>query len=356
MNYNIYNYKNWLLGVLTLLFCTTINVTDATAQDPRFSQINASSVFVNPAMTGLYEGKLRVGMNYRDQWSSFLGQVPFRTFGASLDYRFYVQKRDFFSMGLTLIQDEAGDSRLSMNSVKASFSYMKQLSGGRGYRNVQYLVAGAQLGYAQNSVNWTALRFSTQFDGSSFDPSIPTGEDFESTTNFYADFNAGLLWYALLGSDKSVYAGASVHHLNQPNISFLDNETETLNSTYIIHGGGEIPINRDASFLPVTRAMFQGNSYQIDFGGTVRFTTSDFNDVALRIGATGRIVNGVDQIGTDALTVISALEWDRWSLGMSYDITVSNLSTFNDGRGAFEISLTYIHPPSRRLGMYCPTF
>ena len=136
----------------------------------------------------------------------------------------------------------------------------------------------------------------------------------------------------------------------------MDNETETLNSTYIIHGGGEIPINRDASFLPVTRAMFQGNSYQIDFGGTVRFTTSDFNDVALRIGATGRIVNGVDQIGTDALTVISALEWDRWSLGMSYDITVSNLSTFNDGRGAFEISLTYIHPPSRRLGMYCPTF
>lgn len=356
MNYNIYNYKSWFFGVLTLLFCTTLNVTETTAQDPRFSQINASSVFVNPAMTGLYEGKLRVGVNYRDQWSSFLGQVPFRTFGASLDYRFYVQKRDFFSMGLTLMQDEAGDSRLSMNSVKASFSYMKQLTGGRGYRNVQYLVAGAQLGYAQNSVNWTALRFSTQFDGGGFDPNIPTGEDFASTYNFYADFNAGLLWYALLGRDKSVYAGGSIHHLNQPNISFLDNETETLNSTYIVHGGGEIPINRDASFLPVARAMFQGNSYEIDFGGTVRFTTSDFNDVALRIGAMGRIVNGVDQIGTDALTVLSALEWDRWALGMSYDITVSNLSTFNDGRGAFEISLTYIHPPSRRLGMYCPTF
>ncbi len=355
MNYNIYNYKNWLLGVLTLLFCTTINITDATAQDPRFSQINASSMFVNPAMTGLHEGKLRVGMNYRDQWSSFLGQ-PFRTFGATLDYRFYIQKRDFFSMGLTLMQDEAGDSRLSMNSIKASFSYMKQLSGGRGYRNVQYLVAGAQLGYAQNSVNWTALRFSTQFDGGGFDASIPTGEDFASIYNFYADFNAGLLWYALLSKNKSVYAGAAIHHLNQPNISFLDNENETLNSTFIVHGGGEIPISRDASFLPVTRAMFQGNSYQIDFGGTIRFTTSDFNDVALRIGAMGRLVNGVDKVGADALTVISALEWDKWALGMSYDITVSNLSAFNDGRGAFEISLTYTQPASRRLGMYCPTF
>ena len=70
----------------------------------------------------------------------------------------------------------------------------------------------------------------------------------------------------------------------------------------------------------------------------------------------GRLVNGVEKIGADALTVVSALEWDRWSLGMSYDVTVSNLSSINGGRGAFEISLTYIHPPSRRLGMYCPTF
>lgn len=356
MNYNNYNHKSWKLSTLFLVLIMAFSVPKLEAQDPRFSQINASSVFVNPAMTGLYEGQMRLTLNYRDQWSSFLGQVPFRTFGASLDYRFYVQKRDFFSVGLTLLQDEAGDSRLSMNSGKVSASYMKQLSGGRRGRNVQYLIAGAQMGYGQNSINWAALRFSTQFDGTGYDASIPTGEDIGANTNRYADFNAGLMWYALLGRKNSVYAGAAAHHLNGPNISFLDNQTETLNTNYIIHGGGEIAINRDMSILPVTRLMFQGNSYEVDLGASMRFTTSDFDDVALRAGLMGRIVNGANGIGSDAMTILTALEWDKWALGMSYDITVSGLSAANDGRGAFEISLTYIHPPSRRLGMYCPTF
>lgn len=351
-NYNY--YKNVLSGFL-LLLCGLI-ATDVQAQDPRFSQINASSIFVNPAMTGLYEGQMRVTANYRDQWSSFLGQVPFRTFGGSVDYRFYAMKRDFFSVGMTFMSDEGGDSRLSMNRMNVTASYMKQLTGGRGWRNVQYLVAGAQVGMAQNSINWAAMRFSTQFDGSGYNGNLPNGENMANFNKFYSDINAGLMWYALLGRDRSVYAGAAVHHINQPNISFLENTSETLYSTFVIHGGGEIPLSRDVSLLPVGRFMLQGASYEADLGATVRFTTSDFRDVALRAGLTGRIVNSINNISSDAITVISALEWDRWSLGLSYDITVSGLAAANDGRGAFEISLIYVHPASRRLGMYCPTF
>ena len=326
------------------------------AQDPRFSQINASAIFVNPAMTGLYEGQARASLIYRDQWSSFLGQVPFRTFGASFDYRFYAMKRDFFSLGLTVMTDEAGDSRLSMNKILLSASYMKQLSGGRGYRNVQYLVAGAQLGVGQNSINWAALRFSTQFDGSGYDGSLPTGENTGNLYNFYPDINAGLLWYSLLGRNKSVYAGGSIHHINQPDIALIENTTENMYSTFIVHGGGEFPLSREASILPVGRFMMQGASFQVDFGGSIRFTTRDFRDVALRAGVMGRLVNGQTSIGSDAITVLAALEWDRWALGLSYDVTTSGLSAANDGRGAFEISLSYTHPASRRLGMYCPTF
>ena len=348
-------YKSLFLGLGAMLI-VAMSATQLDAQDPRFSQINASSIFVNPAMTGLYEGQARVTMNYRDQWSSFLGQVPFRTYGASFDYRFYVMKRDFFSIGATLLKDEAGDSRLSMNRMNVTASYMKQLSGGRGRRNVQYLVAGAQVGMGQNSINWAALRFSTQFDGSGYDNSLPTGEDVGALYNFYPDINAGLLWYAILDKKKSVYAGGAIHHVNRPNISFLENVNETMYSTFVVHGGGEIPLNRDVSLLPVARFMLQGPSYEADFGATVRFTTRDFRDVALRTGLMGRVVNGENGIGTDAMTVITALEWDKWKLGLSYDVTVSSLATANDGRGAFEISLSYIHPPSRRLGMYCPTF
>ncbi len=340
-----------LMLVIAMLFATS-----AEAQDPRFSQINASGTFVNPAMTGLHKGQSRLSLNYRDQWSSLLGQVPFRTFGASFDYRFYALKKDFFSLGLSIMTDEAGDARLSMNKVQLSASYMKQLSGGRGYRNVQYLIAGAQIGVAQNSINWASLRFSTQFDGTGYNAGIDNGEDLGTNFNFYPDINVGLLWYAVLDKKKSVYGGGSIHHINQPNISFLSSMSETMYSTFIIHGGGELPLTRDISLLPVVRFMTQGQSYEADFGATVRFTTRDFRDVALRAGMMGRLVNGVNSIGSDALSIVTALEWDRWSLGMSYDVTVSGLSTANDGRGAFEISLSYTQPAARRLGMYCPTF
>jgi type IX secretion system PorP/SprF family membrane protein len=353
-NYNY--YKNLFTGLCLLLLTVFVAIPELEAQDPRFSQINASSMFVSPAMTGLYEGQMRVSFNYRDQWSSFLGQVPFRTFGASVDYRFHALKSDFFSLGLTVLKDEAGDAKLSMNRINMSASYMKQLTGGRGWRNVQYLIAGAQVGMGQNSINWATLRFSTQFDGSGYNATLPTGEDVGSYFNFYPDINAGLMWYALFDKNKSVYAGASMHHINRPNISFLDDIDETMYATIILHGGGQIPFTKDISLLPVARFMKQGPSYEIDFGASIRFTTRDFRDVALKAGVMGRLVNGADAIGADAVSILTALEWDKWALGLSYDVTVSSLSNTNDGRGAFEVSLTYIHPPSRRLRMYCPKF
>lgn len=351
-----YNYQHTLLWSTLALCFLLMGTQSATAQDPRFSQIHASGVFINPAMTGLYNGQSRLSFNYRDQWSSFLGQVPFRTFGAAYDYRFYAGRNDYFSAGLSVLQDEAGDAQMSMSNIGLNASYMKQLSGGRGRSSVQYLVAGARLALAQNSINWATLRFSTQFDGNAFDPTLSTGEDMTNMNNMYADFNAGLMWYMVMDDNQSIYLGAAMHHINQPNISLLDNLSETLYSTIQLHAGGEFPITSDISLLPMARYMMQGPSYEIDFGSSIRFTTNDFRDIALRAGVLGRIVNGENAIGSDAVTVLAGLEWDRWALGLSYDLTISDLSATNDGRGAFEISLMYTHPAPRRRGMYCPTF
>jgi len=40
------------------------------AQDPHFSQYYFTPLEVNPALTGIFEGKYRASMSYRDQWSS----------------------------------------------------------------------------------------------------------------------------------------------------------------------------------------------------------------------------------------------------------------------------------------------
>ena len=351
------NYTFRYLFVIALAtFCFQTSDVQAQGPDPRFSQMNAGPTQLNPALIGVFEGQFRVAFNYRDQYRAIFQDVPYKTVGASFDMKFNALKRDFFSVGLTMLSDKAGDSQFSQSQTSLGMSYMKHIAGGRGRKDVQYLIAGAQIGIGQTGINWNSLRWSTQFDGNGFDGSLPTGEQFGASSNVYMDLNAGLMWYALLGNNRSVYAGASMHHINSPEISLFEDQSENLYSRYTLHAGGEIRVGRDVSLLPGARFLYQGPSLETQVGTSLRFTNRDFGDVALRAGAYGRLVNANSGISSDAVVVLAALEWESWTLGLSYDVSISSINDLNDGRGAFELSLMYVHPSRRRGGLYCPTF
>jgi len=50
------------------------------------------------------------------------------------------------------------------------------------------------------------------------------------------------------------------------------------------------------------------------------------------------------------------VELNHWTVGLSYDITLSSLTLANNSRGAFEISVMYVHPETRRSRVICPNF
>src|SRR5436190_24180956 len=55
--------RKW--GFLILMLCL---LKDSYAQDPNFSQFFVSPLTLNPALTGKFNGDVRVAGNYRDQW------------------------------------------------------------------------------------------------------------------------------------------------------------------------------------------------------------------------------------------------------------------------------------------------
>ena len=58
-----------MMKKITLLSCLLLLlVTASQAQDPGFSQFFASPLTLNPALTGKFNGVLRVAGNYRNQW------------------------------------------------------------------------------------------------------------------------------------------------------------------------------------------------------------------------------------------------------------------------------------------------
>ena len=55
--------------IVFALFCMAYFLPGtAVAQDPAFSQFFASPLSLNPALTGKFNGTVRVAGNYRNQW------------------------------------------------------------------------------------------------------------------------------------------------------------------------------------------------------------------------------------------------------------------------------------------------
>ena len=335
--------------------------TDTKAQDPRFSQFYAAPLELNPAMIGVFQGQYRAVVNYRELYSSILGAKPFRTIASSFDMRFPALKGDIVGLGINVQKDQAGRANFNRNTANLGASYLKQLAGGRYGGYDQFLIIGGQLGIGQHGISWDNLWFSRQFDANNafVDTSIDNGENFDAmTSDVYLNFNAGLLWYALIEDNMSIYFGGAYHHLNSPNVSFLNNADEVLHSRWVFNAGGELPFNENLSILPAIAIMGQNKSMSTTLGGNFRFTNRDWRELAIRAGAWVHVANSLESgVAMDAVILTAILEMERWNFGASYDMTASSLSEANNARGAFELSLIYIAPSkSRKLKANCPKF
>ncbi len=349
---------------LPILFAFVFQVSwlnSVEAQDPHFSQFYAAPSQLNPAMTGVFEGRWRFHANYRDQWRSVMETTPFRTVAAGFDMRYNIVGNDFVGIGISALADQGGTSHFRTNRGHISAAYMKQVGGGRYRTDDQYLIAGGSFGFGQNSID-NRLWFSQQYDiGAGFPiTSNSSGEVFDNedvlSSDIYLDFNAGLMYYALFGDNTSIYAGAAMNHLNSPNISLLENGNEQLYTRWIGHAGGEIPFTTELSILPAVQVMGQGPSFESTFGANFRYSNHDWYELAIRAGLWARMANTISGQNVDAMIVTAILEMERWNLGISYDITTSSLKEANNSRGAVELSLIYTHPAKSRIKVNCPKF
>src|SRR3979411_2133223 len=91
---------------IPLFFCLFALGTDLRAQDPGFSQFFASPLTLNPALTGKFNGTLRVAGNYRNQWPQI--NNAFVTSTISVDGNILANKisaGDAWGVGLMAMSD-----------------------------------------------------------------------------------------------------------------------------------------------------------------------------------------------------------------------------------------------------------
>jgi type IX secretion system PorP/SprF family membrane protein len=364
------------LSLLTFVSVAAISLPteDLKAQDPRFSQYYQAPLRLNPAMAGVFEGIWRVGANVRSQWGSVVGgSNAYYSYSIGGEYKLPVFKDDYVGLSFSALTDVSGGGQYNVTDVSIGGTYMKKLTGGgRSYRPTltSYLVAGAQLGFGQRSVDWVNLTYSTQYvvDDNTYNQGITSGENLGALRNskIYPDLSAGLMWYGVMGERKSVYAGVGMFHINRPEISLINRSTTTgaslerLYARFTAHAGGEILIGGRGSaisLLPGFVGMFQGPAMDLNAGVSVKYQAPRYDDFALRLGVWTRMVNRQDiDVEMGALMFSVGLDYQAFQFAVSYDADISSLSAASNGLGAIEFSLMYTHSGQYSRGQTCPAF
>ena len=355
-----------------MLLLSGLGIMNSFAQEAFFAQYYASPMHLNPALVGVFDGQFRLNGNFRQQWGNTFASAPLRTTQAAFEYKARVMKTDFFSIGVNALNDETGsDARVKTTRSNVGISFQKQLNDSR-YRGVtQYLSAGLQVGVGQHALNMGGLWFDRQYDSVAVavNTSLSSGE-VAPQSKMYLDYNLGLLFYTVWEENKSFYAGASLHHLTRPNISFYGNLKEQLRRRVTFHTGGEIPINEDLSVLPTGMITLQGPSMWASMGANIRYSNHNWTEAAIRAGAALRLANRyiseTDKEGksvqkgtgilSDAVTLTGILELNRIMLGVSFDLHASTIKLPTNSRGAWEISIIYTGAERRRIKTECPKF
>ncbi len=342
--------KKYLL-VLVCVLCVKFN---AFSQDIHFSQYNENPSLINPALTGAYY-VMRASVIYRDQWGSVT--VPYRTYGASYEMKFKAsewEKQDPFKTklykkaynrlagGLSFYSDKAGDGQMGTNVGNLSIATFIKTGA------FSSISLGLQGGIIQKTVNYSKFVFSNQYNGSTYDTNLPSGEPTGTRSFVSPDVNAGLLYYygkeeSSIGENNHLYGdfGFSMMHINKPKQKLLSITDERLYTKFIVHGKYLIGLpHSNVSLAP--SFLFQQQGPQNEFMSGLMVKYSIKNDTKY----TGYIKKSYFGIGAyyrnkDAVIASVLLEMGHYALGFTYDLNVSALTKVSTLRGGPEIMFRY---------------
>jgi type IX secretion system PorP/SprF family membrane protein len=296
------------------------------AQDLHFSQFMNSPLTTNPANTGFIpDADYRIGGNYRSQWTNL--PAPFITGSLFADAQVFRNRlsNGWLGVGMVILHDLAGRGQLRSDKQYVSVAYHQML----GFSSL--ISGGFNLGLASKRIDINKYIFDNQWNGRFFDAKIPNGESSFRTNNIsYFDMQAGLN-YAYFPSEKAYFnLGVSVHHLNRPKESFFGDENE-VPERFIGFLNGSFKLNEMWIVNPNAYYSMQAKAYEMVFGMNAAHNVLGNGNFILLGGAYYR--------WNDALIAMIGFEKGKIRFTFTYDATTSLLSSYNNGRGAYEFSL-----------------
>ncbi len=327
--------------------------TAAGAQDVHFSQFFEAPLLRNPSLAGIFSGDIRFQGVYRSQWGSVT--VPYNTGSFNFEYKKPIGRGDdFITTGLQVVYDKAGTTNFTTSSVLPAVNYHKSLSSDR----TKYLSLGFMGGLVQRRIDRSKMTTNNHFDGRGYNPSLADGETFLNPNYTYVDGSVGLSFNSSMGANEedNYYLGVAYHHFNNPKNSFYKNPEIEMNAKWVASAGVRYALNETSYFTLQADHTVQG-SYSETIGGALysyKLGGEDYDSplYTVHFGAFLR--------WKDAIIPVVKLDYNPFSIALSYDVNVSALKTASQSRGGMELSVTYSgffdRDNSTRNAVVCPRF
>lgn len=294
-----------LLLALVLLFGSV------KAQDPHFTQAYSNPLYLNPAFAG-FDGAPRLATSYRLQWPVLNGryhtvnvsydQMIDSTHGIGINYQFDMAGGTIETHGLTIMYAPA--IRLFKGKLVVS--------------------PAAELGWRGKYLHADQLTY-----GNMIDPRYPfvysvDTVSLNNTQRHVFDLNGGLII-----SFAGLTAGASFHHITQPNEGFYGKSK--LPIKYTAHISYVWDFHPSFSLSPSFIFQKQQDFYQLHPAINFLWSKGLLFGVAFRTSLTN----------PDAVSFMLGYQGNGIRSGYSYDFTVSTLGNSNTG-GSHELTFSYL--------------
>jgi type IX secretion system PorP/SprF family membrane protein len=315
------------------------------AQDIHFSQFFNTPMLRNPSLAGIFTGDIRVQGIFRDQWNSITN--AYRTGGVDAEFKRPIGKaEDFITIGMQAMYDRAGSAGWTSVHLMPALNYHKSLSN----QQNRYLSLGFMGGVVQRRIDRSKMTTNTQYDGGG------DGEPNLQPQYTYIDGSVGMSYNASLNEnpENNFYIGAAYHHFNRPKNSFYRNPNIELNAKWVYSAGIRFNVAEQAYMTVLGDYSKQGAFSEAVIGAMYGLELGDDYDkpdYTIHLGTFFR--------WNDALVPVLKLDYNPFSVALSYDVNVSNLKLSSYGRGGFELSVTYIGWSKRSSSvdaMFCPRF
>ncbi len=334
-------FKVILLSVVLMLAFFS-----ASSQDLHYSNYNYAPLYLNPANTGGFNGNIRAGASYRDQFRTFIGEAYQSTMiWADSPVAFVVNERQWLGIGLNLFSDRTGDLGFGMSGAMASVAY--HFSFDDNYRSV--IAIGVQYGAIQRKINnHQAAQFADDITGTQPSPDHQLITDFNTT---FSDLNVGVTATFKPSKYDKIQIGTSLYHVTNPMFRFNGGSAGTnVNPRLNVYATYEMQLSNKFQLTPGAYYSSMNNAQNIQ----IQLNAKSL----LKKGGTTLLTYGLGYRISDAIQFFAGAVYKSWEFGLSYDMTTSTARAFNNTVGGLELGvkkfITIHKKPELKVIQICP--